>query len=230
MSFPFPRQLISWQFRIDSIIIALVKKPKAMFSEEKVHYKEITFDLILPINDTENFGICQKLPLFTRKSVSGFLPFELRICLADREVTCGICCLGFVKLPSFFLLRLIENLFPLFIRVPSCKWAFLHCQLTHYRFSSFSLHSFENTNCFLPSRWAWNPRHLASPVKQKTETCSGHCFQIGSLSSPPLRICRQVRPKPLSLISDSFYLVEHPLLPSQQNRSIPMPSLFKRLN
>lgn len=92
-----------------------------MFSEEKVHYKEITFDLILPINDTENFGICQKLPLFTRKSVSGFLPFELRIFLAVREVTCGICCLGFVKLPSFFLLRLIENLFPLFIRVPSCK-------------------------------------------------------------------------------------------------------------
>lgn len=30
-----------------------------MFSEEKFDYKEITFDLILPINDTENFCIYQ---------------------------------------------------------------------------------------------------------------------------------------------------------------------------
>lgn len=30
-----------------------------MFSEEKYNYKEITFDLILPVNDTENFFICQ---------------------------------------------------------------------------------------------------------------------------------------------------------------------------
>lgn len=69
----------------------------------------------------QNSCICQKLPIFTRMSVSGFLPLGLHIFLADREGTSGICCIGFAELPSFFLLRLIENLFPLFIQVTSCK-------------------------------------------------------------------------------------------------------------
>lgn len=55
-------------------------------------------------------------------------------------------------------------------------------------------------------------------------------LSLKSTMGETLRTSRQVRPKPISLISDSFYLVEHPLLPSQQNRSIPMPLLFKRLN
>lgn len=68
--------------------------------------------------------------------VSRFLP--LRLISSRQRRDFWVMLLRFVKLPSFFLLRFIDNLFSLFIQVTSCKWTFLHCQLTHYRFQIFS--------------------------------------------------------------------------------------------
>lgn len=171
---------------------------------------------------------CQKLPAYTIIVVSHFLPSGSISSWQRRD----FCLLGFVKLPSFFLLRFIDNLFSLFIQVTSCAWTFLHCQLSHYRFQIFSpfIWKHELLTILLGMKFKAFSFLYKTKDRSMLRRLLPNWLSLKFTMGKTERIWTQRKIKPISLTSDSFYLVEYPLLPSQQNRALPIPLLFKRLN